>query len=137
MKPGRRRRRRRVRVALGWILVGGVAATLLWANREPGVRRGTALSAPPAQVLGRWTTEDPRYADRALTITEEEVVLELGPEGAPVTGPIVAVRDWLEEGTRVIMVEYRLAGGTDRLEIQLHGPGRMRLRNPPEVVWTR
>ena len=113
-----------------------LAVVLFWPLGEeptPGVR----LDAPPEAVVGYWSTEDSRYDDRFIRITTTGVELGLGSEGGAVYGRITTVTRRTEDGFEVVRLEYSLPGGEDVLEITLHGVNRMRLRNPPEVVWVR
>lgn len=122
-----------------WALVGMgvVAALLLMILGRPPAPPGDALEGPPAAAVGRWTTEARRYAGRALVVTPTTVRLEMGGAGPPAEGFISEVRTWPEGSNTVVRLEYRTVDGVQILEMLLGAPDRMRLRNPPEVVWTR
>lgn len=122
-----------------WLLVLGglaLAVAIVLVGREPAPP-GVEVTVPPAEAMGRWTTRSPDYAGRALVVQEYMVVLELGERVPDDEGFIDAVRTWEEEGNTVVRLEYTTVDGPQELEMILEGPDRMRLRNPPEVVWTR
>lgn len=120
------------------ILLGGVAAIgavlLLSGQPEPP---GELIAEPPPEAVGRWTTGDPLYADRALVVGPATVRLELGAGVPPDEGTLSAVRSWTEQGTPVVRLEYTTVDGPQSLEMLLEGSNRMRLRNPSYLVWTR
>ena len=64
-------------------------------------------------------------------------ILELGPGVPNDIGVINAVRTWTEGSTQVVYLDYLTVDGEQTLEMLLEAPGRMRLRNPPDVLWTR
>lgn len=111
---------------------------LVFGIRDSGpVPRGEVLTEPPPEVVGTWTTGDARFAGRAFTVSESEVIFGTGGDGPPTRGPITRVSSWAERGTTVVRIEYETPDGEQSVEIFLAGPDRLRLRNPPEVVWTR
>lgn len=124
-----------------WILpLVGVACVLLYllvltVRGEP--TPGTVLTEPPAEALGHWVTTDERYADRGLTVGARDIVLEVGPDDPPMRGEIRVVSVWEEGEATVVYIEYDVGEGPAILEMLLEGSNRMRLRNPPEVTWTR
>jgi len=120
------------------ILLGGLAVigVVLIVSRKPAPP-GLAVATPPAEAVGRWTTADPRYADRVLVVGIKTVSLGLGRGVPSDEGFISAVRTWREEGTEVVRLEYTTVEGPQSLEMLLEGSNRMRLRNPSDLVWTR
>ena len=121
-----------------WIPLSGLAVigVVLIFSRQPAPP-GQALATPPAEAVGRWTTADPRYADRVLVVEPKTVRLELGRGVPPEEATISAVRTWMEQGTAVVRLEYTTVEGPQSLEMLLEGSNRMRLRNPSDLVWTR
>ena len=113
-----------------------VAVALFWPERQEQ-SPGDSLDMPPATLIGYWSTDDARYADRFLRVAPSSVELGLGAEGGAVYGLIKGVTTWTEDGFEVVRVEYSTSEGDDLLQFIVHGVNRMRLRNPPEVVWTR
>ncbi|GMV08066.1 MAG: hypothetical protein AMXMBFR53_43410 [Gemmatimonadota bacterium] len=116
----------------------GLATTVILAvmAREPAPP-GEEAAEPPAEVLGRWTTGDPRYADRHISVSRDAVSVGLGPGIPSDEGSITAVRTWKEGSSQVVRLEYSTVEGEQLMELILHGPDRMHLRNPVEVVWNR
>jgi hypothetical protein len=98
---------------------------------------GTILVEPPAEVVGRWVTSDPRYADRGLRIGARDLILWVGPDEPPLRGRILVVSRWQEDQVDVVHIEYETGDGPMVMEMTLEGSGRMRLRNPSNVVWNR
>jgi hypothetical protein len=123
---------RRSQVAL---LTTGVL--LLWAAIA-GVWWWRQRSIPiPDALTGTWATQEPRYADRGLGITDSTITLHVGG-GAQVTHAIRRVRGETEDGIRRFEIEYADPDGAltvvvfwDPLE------GTLRLENPAEVVWRK
>ena len=113
-----------------------VAVFVFWPDREEPAP-GYGLDSTPASLVGYWSTDDPRYEGRFLRLNPESLESGVGEEGEPIFGLIRSVSTWTEEGFEVVRLEYSIPGGTDALEIFIHGVNRLRLRNPPEVVWTR
>jgi hypothetical protein len=118
------------------IAVAAVLAYLLVMNLRTPLP-GTSLTEPPPEALGRWTTKDPRYAQRALVVSTDSVTLDVGPGQAPRRGIIRSVRRWKEGIQVVLRIEYDAGDGVEALEMLWQGPDSMRLRHPPEILWTR
>lgn len=133
--PGPHRQKQQSRV-IPVVVVGCIAAALLALHlRKP--HPGEALDAVPAELLGRWVTKDPRYADRALQIQPGLVILHVGPGVKPRRGKIESRRTWMEGATRVVRITYDAGEGPETLDLLLVSPDTIRLRNPREVVWTK
>jgi len=115
---------------LGILLVGTLVVR--WAlEREPG----TVYEDAPEVVRGRWTTAEPRYAGRAIEVSAKDVVVHRG-EAGPLAGRLTAARELVEDGDRVIRLEYVNSDGANTLDMVLRPGGSMHLRNQPEIVWT-
>ena len=113
-----------------------VTMVLLVLNlRETGP--GKKIEVMPTEVLGQWTTTDPRYADRGLEVSRDAVVFGLGPGQPPRRGRIVSLRSWQEGLVEVVRIEYDAGEGAETMELLMVGPDSMRLRNPREVLWTK
>jgi len=135
----RDRRPRRSSSVARWLFFGGsalLALVLVVLGREPAPP-GDQRVEPPPPALGRWTTSDERYADRAFVVEPSTVTLELGPGVPDDAGPISAVYVWEEGANTVVRLEYTTVDGEQEVEMILEPPDHMRLRNPPEVLWTR
>ena len=120
-------------------LVGAICVLLFMLARtfRDEAPPGTVVVEPPAEALGRWVTQDPRYADRGLRIESRNIGLETGPDDPDLHGEIQVVSVWPEGEATVVHIEYDVGDGPEFLEMMLEGNGRMRLRNPSEVTWTR
>ena len=99
---------------------------------------------PPAQevgvtrdLFGRWTTRDPRFADRFLEITGSEIVFGQGEEGEA-RHPIAGVRlERARDGRWRYLVRYVAdPGREEEIEVAiLAAPGELQLETLPDVRW--
>jgi hypothetical protein len=86
-------------------------------------------------LLGTWTTADPRYSDRALTIRPGEITLGLGG-GQEATYPIRQVGGEQHPTEFEYAITYGGPGEDLTMRLFLTEDGSLRLNNPPEVRWT-
>jgi len=94
------------------------------------------LAAPPAEIVGTWTTTHPRYSDRGFTITLDRLEILVGPSEAQVY-PIRSIsREESEGGTSYVIV-YPTGEGTLTHAMVVDERGEARLQNLEEVVWVR
>ncbi len=130
--PPRRKKRR-----LPWILaLAGVIIVFLALNlRRPPP--GTGVQEMPEQLLGRWTTDDARYQGRALRLTRDSVVFDVGPDQSPRRGRILSLRRWKEGLVPVFRIEYDAGEGVETMDVLVVGPDSIRFRNPRDVLWTK
>ena len=97
---------------------------------------GCSREAVPSELIGRWTTDDPRYADRALEIGTERIAFGVDPAIR------IAYRaQGIEREADAQGILYRLyydaPGEPEReLRVRLPTPGRLRIDNHSEL-WTR
>lgn len=131
--PGRGSRRLTVRL----FFLAVVVVVLLALPRYLTDRRGTFVEAPPAELLGTWTTGAPRYTGRFIRIERDRLTLGLGG-GVEESYPVQAIEVETEEIQRHYHVLYTTTDGADEeLEVFVFDDGLMRLKNPSEVRWTR
>jgi len=104
------------------------------------VRRSTADDAELApDVLGLWTTSDPRYGDRAFRITNDSLTLNLGEGTGTVTYPIAHVsRRRLDQATSYVL-EYTdpTDGVSYKLPFVQKDGGIIQIDNQDGVEWTQ
>ncbi len=90
----------------------------------------------PAELLGAWTTDAPRYADRGFTITPTTLMLQQG-NGAEAVYPIrtlrtrasvAGIRYDIEYGDRDVPGTFSLESGND---------ATLRFANQKELEWYR
>lgn len=120
-----------------FLLGAGALIVLLFVLTRGPTPPGEEVRVVPMEARGRWTTGDARYAGRSLDVDSARIVLELGSGVPPDEGYIASTRIWREGSNTVVRLEYTTVDGPQVLEMLLEAPDRMRLRNPPEVVWTR
>lgn len=122
----------RWRVAIGL----GIAAVTFLSVRALTQADAGALSEPPSEIVGRWMTEDPRYAHRAFVIDDEAFHLEVG-EDSILSYRLAAVRRFDMPDFHRYVLTYHTREGEAEQEFRLFPDGDLRLKNPPDVVWTR
>jgi hypothetical protein len=91
----------------------------------------------PRELIGRWTSDDPRYAERSLEISAERLAFGVGP-GTRMTYRLQGIeRDQDPETGTLYRVYYDVPGEPERsLNVWLPTTGRLRIENHTEV-WTR
>ena len=97
---------------------------------------GESLEISPDAIIGTWVTDDPRYVDRALTIGPQEISLGLG-DGTEAASQIRSIRRERGAVNWDYTVTYVGSEGDEVIEIFLFDDGTLRLKNPPEVWWSR
>ena len=96
-----------------------------------------AREAVPTELIGRWTSDDPRYAERALEIGAEQIAFGVGP-GTRMTYRVQGIEREADaaDGT-LYRVYYDAPGEPERaLQVRLPTQGRLRIENHNEL-WTR
>ncbi|MGH7289270.1 MAG: hypothetical protein ACREI8_14760 [Myxococcota bacterium] len=93
--------------------------------------------AVPAALIGRWTTDDPRYADRSLEIDLEQIRFGVGP-GLQLGYRVRGVESQTDPSAGTLyQLFYDAPGEPERtLQLRLPAPDRLRLENHSEL-WTR
>jgi hypothetical protein len=94
----------------------------------------------PEELLGTWTTDNERYADRALQFTKYAVVFHTGPGEFELAG--FGVDDFRvterEDGHRDYDIGYAEGTGITRLEFVYEPSAKtIQLPNQPLTFWTR
>ena len=128
------RAQRRLKAALAFFIVMDV---VLLVDRFTDVPDPNLLTEPPPSILGTWQTEDPVYAGRVFVISKDQFELRLSDDGN-YRFNIRSIRG-VETGDRWrfdITYTDPEEGDLDHVFF-LYEDGTARLRNPPDVVWTR
>ncbi len=128
------RGQRRLKAALAFFIVMDV---VLLVDRFTDVPDPNLLTEPPPSILGTWQTEDPVYAGRVFVISEDQFELRLSDDGN-YRFDIRSIRG-IETGDRWrfdITYTDPEEGDLDHVFF-LYEDGTARLRNPPDIVWTR
>lgn len=91
----------------------------------------------PAELIGRWTTDDPRYAERSLEISTERIAFGVDA-GMRMTYRAKGIEREVDPTTGTLYrVYYDAPGEPERaLQVRLPTPGRLRIENHNEL-WTR
>jgi hypothetical protein len=96
---------------------------------------GCAREPVPTELIGRWTSDDPRYADRALEIGAEQIAFGVAA-GLRITYRIQGIEREADAGT-LYRLTYDAPGEPEReLRVRVPAPGRLRIDNHSEL-WTR
>ena len=128
------RGQRRLKAALAFFIVIDV---VLLVERFTDVPDPNLLTEPPPSILGTWQTEDPAYSGRVFVISEEQFELRLSDDGN-YRFDIRSIRG-IETGDSWrfdIIYTHPEEGDLDHVFF-LYEDGTARLRNPPDIVWTR
>ena len=92
----------------------------------------------PTELIGRWSSDDPRYADRSLEIGAETIAFG-GGEGIRTTYRMQGVEREVESGTAQTLYHlYYDASGAPEQELRVRLPvaGKLQIDNHSEL-WTR
>lgn len=113
------------------VLVVGVA----FAWRGPP---GEVTSEPPRFLVGRWETDDSRYAGRALEVTPEGLIFHRGDDG-PVYHGLREVRSREAEEELAVTFLYRgpEGGGDLTVYVPLDDSTTLTMQNRPDMLWRR
>jgi hypothetical protein len=98
---------------------------------------GCAREAVPTELIGRWTSDDPRYAERVLEIGTEQIAFGIDA-GIRVTYRMQGIERQADaEAGTLYRLHYDAPGEPEReLRVRLPAPGRLRIDNHDEL-WTR
>lgn len=98
---------------------------------------GCAREAVPTELIGRWTSDDPRYADRALEIGTEQIAFGVDA-GIRIAYRMQGIeREADAEAGTLYRLYYDAPGEPEReLRVRVPTPGRLRIDNHAEL-WTR
>jgi hypothetical protein len=98
------------------------------------------LRAVPAQMVGEWRTDQPRYQGRFIRLESNRVTFGLAglaPDKAEMVEKIIATP---KDNPTDYNVQLKAQDGTDDSIILQFAPengGELRLKNQPRMVWTR
>ena len=94
------------------------------------------LETTPPSLIGTWTTDAERYADRAFVIAQNELQLHVG-DGVVTRHSILSMRGVQEAEHWAYGIDYSSPDGEAMMEFFLHEDGTLRLKNPSSAVWVR
>ena len=91
----------------------------------------------PTELIGRWTSDDPRYAERSLEIDTERLAFGVDA-GIRMTYRVQGIEREVDATSGTLYrVYYDGPGERERaLQVRLPTPGRLRIENHSEL-WTR
>jgi hypothetical protein len=124
------RRGRLVAVLASVMVALWMTAAAVWYARRSSESLAEAL-------LGRWETTDPRYAGRAIDLSDSTLGLQVGSAQASLHR-IRRVRRSSQNDEVRYEIRYADQGGSQRLVLYWSPlSGTLRLENPAEVTWHR
>jgi hypothetical protein len=96
-----------------------------------------AREGVPTELIGRWTSDDPRYAGRSLEIGAERIAFGVAA-GMHMTYRVQGIeREVDPDAGTLYRVFYDAPGEPERaLQVRLPTPDRLRIENHSEL-WTR
>lgn len=117
-----------LRLGLTLLMFGLGAAILLDRSSAP------AEVELPEGLRGTWTTDDPRYGERALELSTEGITFSTPTES--VTYPIIRVEQGPEEDSRLYTIRFEVDQQVQQLSVLFDDdPRLLRLQNQPHVEW--
>lgn len=127
--PARRSSRREIGLLVG--LIALLAVVLV-----PRLGSGAGV---PAELYGRWMTEDARYAERALLITDSTVAFYMGPDPISVHRIRRTHTEPGEFGGVQYDIEYKSDGESQSISVVYEASPVeiLRLKNQPGMEWTK
>jgi hypothetical protein len=127
MKEAKADRKNRI---LGWIAVIMFAGFLFMHWKLPHVQ-------VPRQLIGTWTTKDPRYSGRSFEIGAETISFGMGKAEISV-GFIQNVESTSETSGTFYTISYTLDGSRDQVSFR-YGDGDKTLRflHQEQIVWVK
>lgn len=90
----------------------------------------------PSLIRGVWTSPDPRQEGRSIRIAGEYGFAQFGPGDIRRGGNIESIRQWKEDGSRVVELVYDAEEGSTELQMIIDKNGHMRLRDS-KSLWVR
>jgi hypothetical protein len=94
----------------------------------------------PAQVVGIWKTDDPRYYGRFLKLDSDQVIFGLGGVAPNKIEHIEKVKMAPTEKATEYTIKLKADDGTSdaiALRFTPENGGELGIKNQPKVVWTR
>lgn len=127
--PGRKTSRREIGLLVGLTVLLAIVV----------VPRMGSGSGVPVELFGRWTTDDARYADRALVITDSTVAFYMGPDPISVHRIRRTHTEPGDSGELQYDIEYETEGEPQSISLISEGsPAKIiRLKNQREMEWTK
>jgi hypothetical protein len=96
-------------------------------------------SFAPNELVGVWTTSDPKYADRFLKIDRDAITFGTG-EGNFETYAITKMKKGAEVQDMLYTIYYEDEAGDTYTLAMYYSPERggvLRLKNQREIIWTK
>ena len=100
--------------------------------------RGYDLKTVPPSLVGEWTSDNPEYSDRYITLTPRNIVFGVGGT-ASVTYTILGIREEQVDDVDQLILHFRDVSGTrfERAVILDPSGAHMHFASQPGVIWQR
>lgn len=98
------------------------------------------LKTLPADIVGHWTTSEPRYRTRSMALEPEQITFGLGGLEPDKVEQVEAVSMAQRQNETEYVIKLKAADQTpDSVVVQFRpeNGGELRLKNQSKVVWTR
>jgi hypothetical protein len=136
LKPGARTTGKieSMKMKLRWIIIGSailVVAFVLFLPERP--------KPLPDELVGVWTTSDPRYADRHLDLTKATIIFGTGKESID-TNFISNVEKRLQDKAILYTIYFHRVGGPEDRVSFYYDPangGIIRFKNQEHIDWKK
>jgi hypothetical protein len=103
-------------------------------------RQATEPQMLPAQVLGEWRTNEPRYEGRFLKLDSDQVTIGLGGEAPDQREHIQTVSLTPPDSPTDYVIGLRTSDGAEdsiALQFSPRNGGELRLKSQPKILWRR
>ena len=132
-EPPKENRRKRRSYRLGF---AAVLVLLMVAARDPLWSWWSAYGSVPEELLGGWSTDSPRFADRGFVVTPDSLRLQLGADDT-VTYSIVGVRRGGKADESLFTLRYYDGDQNLQMALKMDGDSTVSLVNLPHVSWRK
>lgn len=97
---------------------------------------GCAREAVPSELIGLWTSDDPRYAEKSLAIGAEQIAFGVDP-GIRINYRVQGIEREGEGADTTLVLFYDAPGEPEReLRVRVAGPDLLEIENHREP-WKR
>ena len=120
------------------VLIGLTAVAAVWATVRTMSLPPSPFGEIPAQLVGRWTTSDARFAGRSMVMTPSTISFGTG-QGVSPAHPVISVERDADPEVPVIVytIRYRAQGEDEQIVMVRDFQGALRLQNRLSTAWHR
>ena len=122
------------------LLLIAVGAVLCVVGLNAGILGDRPAKDVPPELIGRWTTGDPRFSSSSISLTSSSIAFENARGGAQrhlVTSVLVEAKGENNQRRRYEVQFEDAFGGTDTTIFERDPFGRLYFSGRPGVSWSR